>query len=189
MPSRYLVGLGPGQEAQVVRPPRPGAPLLVVRQHEIVVLVVATLLLRALHARRARRDAVHRAPVQETLRVGVPVAVGVRQEAAAVHQRVVQRARALEYLGREVLQVPVVLDPVVAQLLGPPVAVPPFPLRREVPAERHRLAPQNSEKSVARLKLIRGDRAFGNSKIPNSAALEFALVSRKANFQKFQIST
>lgn len=134
-----------------MRPPRPGAPLLVVRQHQIIVFVVAALLLGAFHARRAGRHTVHRAFVVQTFRVGVPVAVHVRQESAPVVERVVQRARALEYLGSEVLQIPVVLDPIVAQFFRPGRAVPPVPLSREVPPERYGFAPQFSKVTDAPL--------------------------------------
>jgi len=49
--SGHLVGLIPRQVAQVVRPVRPRAPLLVVRQHQVVVLVIAALLLGSLQTK------------------------------------------------------------------------------------------------------------------------------------------
>lgn len=45
---RHFAALGPGQVTEVVATSRFRAPLLVVRQHEVAILVVAALLLRAL---------------------------------------------------------------------------------------------------------------------------------------------
>lgn len=128
-----------------MRTPRPGAPLLVVRQHQIIVFVVATLLFRAFHTWRAGRHAVYRPFVVQTFRIGVPVAVDVRQKPPSVVERVIQRARTLRYLGSEVFQISVIHDPIVAQFFGPTRTVPLFPLWREIPAQWYRFTPKFSK--------------------------------------------
>lgn len=75
-------------------------------------------------------------------RIAVAVAIEVRQKAALVVQRLLERARTQRNVVGEVALVAIDVEPVVALRSRPVTAVDALPLRSEVPAERNRLRPE-----------------------------------------------
>lgn len=83
----------------------------------------------------------HGSSVVIASRVGVSVAVEIRQESALVVQGMLQGTRTLVQLMREVLQEPIQPYPVIAHPLYPPRPELTFPLRSKIPAQGYRSAP------------------------------------------------
>jgi hypothetical protein len=85
------------------------------------------------------------APIVIAIRVGVLVAIVIGQEASLVVEGVLQGARTQRHLRGEILQIPVVHDPLVAETMRPPSPVQSLPLGPEVPAQGNGFAPEHTD--------------------------------------------